>query len=204
MTEAEAQELLILELTPGLSKFGFSPARPWSFAKRVAEDAVQTLSFGVKTRASGGFSFGCGVGVRFDGVEQIIGRSDDNPAKTTFGMPIHLLREGGVFEEWYFSRVQNIELLAPEVIREVAQYAMPFLEKYSSLGTVRAALESAPRNWFGLGPEGRIKVLTGIVFVQEGREQALRFLNASLDDSSTKPPLRKGDLLVLRRKMTEC
>src|SRR5437867_84939 len=102
MTEPEAQERLVLELTPGLTRFGFSRSRQWSFARRVAEGVNQRLSFGVKPRASGGFSFGCGVGVRFDKVEQVIGRRDDNPSKATIGMPIHLLREDGVYDEWFF------------------------------------------------------------------------------------------------------
>ncbi len=204
MTEQDeqAQDRLIAELSPLLSEAGFSRARPWSFIRRVGEGVAHTLSFGVGARESGGFSFACGVGIRFDQVEQLIGRSDDNPYKATIGVPIHFLREDQQYAEWYFSNAAGAKRIVPDVISDVTRYAFPFFENYSSINRVRAQLEHAPpSDWLGQTSESRIQVLTGIVFVQEGPRSALEFLSRVLTAPTTRPPLRKGGLLVLKKKI---
>ena len=202
MNLRQAQEQLMSKLLPNLSQFGFSRAQEWSFSRCAGDLIHNTLSFGVKAKELGGFSFACGAGVRFESVERLIGRSDDNKYKATIGMPIHLLGGTGVYEEWFFSERAQLKALVPEVIGEITTCALPFFEKFSTLDHVRAQLESeSPANWFTLNPETRIKVLTGILFVQEGPRSALSFLSSALEATSTQPLLFKGDLMLVKRRL---
>src|ERR1051326_43662 len=177
MNEREAQEQLMVQLAPELSCLGFSRAEEWNFVRFAGGGIMHRLSFDVSGREPGGFSFGCGVGIRFEEIERVIGRSDQGQYKATIGMPIHLLREDQRYDRWFFSTPGSLQRVVREVLSEVRRYALLFLERYSSLDALRAALESNPSNWFGLGPSGRIEVLAAILFVQDGAEFALSFLS---------------------------
>jgi hypothetical protein len=202
MNEKEAQERAMAELEPEASRMGFSRALRWNFTRPTGGDVVNILSVGVNSTTSGGFSLGCGVGIRFNQVESLIARTYHDASKATIGMPIHLLRPDPKYDQWFFTNAASLKRVVPEVVADIRTYALPFFDKYSSLENVRHQLEQEPpQSWFVLDREGRIKVLTGILFAQEGPRKALAWLSAKLSEPPTKPPLPMGELLTLKKRL---
>jgi len=204
MTLRDAQACVMAELAPSLRERAFSPGMPGVFLRTAGPKVLHVLSFGVKSRESGGFSFGCGVGIRFEAIEEITGREDDEPFKSTVGVPIHLLREDQTYGEWFFSNVVGLKSLVPDVLTDVRTYAFPFFEKYSSIEAIWAQLaQESPRQWLGRNPEARIKLLAAITYVESGREAALALLSKHLEDPQAGRKLNIGDLMTFRKRLLE-
>jgi hypothetical protein len=202
MTLAEAQKCLIDKLHSALAGHGFRKSAGATLLRKGGDNIWHVLSFGLKKRESGGFSFGCGVGIRFEQIEKIIGRSDDFPNKTTIGLPIHLLRKDQKYDEWFFANITRIDPIICEVVLEVIAYAVPFFQNYSSLQSVRHQLEKEqPSFWLGRDELERVKILSAIIFLNDGREEALSFLANSLEMIHIASNIYKSELLRVKKRL---
>lgn len=148
-----------------LRSLGFVERKRMVYA-REATDVMDLIFFG--GRVSGDrFCFSVGVGVRFEQVEAVMARDDDQELFATVGAPLHLLTPDRRFLEWCVSDLNELKKVEIEVVDLIRSHAEPFFQRYRNLSNVRDRLASErPADWFTLSPSEREALLRVIVELQ--------------------------------------
>ncbi len=202
MNIRQSKRALSGQLRGPVAAMGFNESEPLLFLRFPAGNIQQDLVFTPREKLPGVFAFGAGVGIRFAEVEAIIGAGADDQFKSTVGMPIHLLREDKSYFEWEFLAEEDLQEVVRSVVENVELYAIPFLNRFSHLPSVRQTLEShSPRDHFVLSPESRVVVLAGILCVMEGHDSAIQLLNSELTKRAGRPAKYRTELRLLKTKI---
>ena len=127
--------------------------------------------------------FNIWVGVRF---ESLVEWLDDTPSemRPTMMKPIHLLRHNKDFVEWEFTSARDLEALRGSIFIDLEAYAFPFVERFSTLRSLRQALESPNKQeWFdaGFGLEERVTALAAIQLAEGNKSGAIKTLNDGIE-----------------------
>ncbi len=202
VTFKDGKRLLVSLLKVALARHGFHHVRDLSFA-RESGGSTRLLSFGAHRGTSDEFCFSFGVGVRFPAVEALLRPEGEDDLLPTVGKPLSILKESEGFPQWCFDGTREPADLVTEATADVERYALPFLDKYSSLSAVRVALEREdPRDWFVLSPEQRLATLVAIDHVEGRTAEALQRLDRALKDLENEPLKKRWPLQKLRERLT--
>ncbi len=197
MKVKEAERHLSESVGPALERHGFIKERSADFIRR-AEEHVDRIGFSVFSDRIGGIRASCGVGLRFPAVEawRPGDRSENAP---TVAVPMHFLEPDRKYFDWILSEVTDWPAFGNEVVEAVERRALPFLDRYSSLDTVRAALESHdPRDWFTLDPTRRIETLALTHCASGELDRGVALLEKTLGDLADAPVKNRHPLIRLR------
>ena len=203
MTLSKAEQLLNGFLRSVTAPLGFHPVERLIYS-RAANDTTALLAFPCRIDPRGPVCFGCSVWLRFESLECFLRGEAAKPITPTLSMPLHLLRENKRFTEWQFHTSDDLEQLRDTVACELANIALPFVEKHSKMTEVGRKLQSAtPADWFGLGPEGRLTVLATIQFVQGDKPGALKRLDDALLERKNALPGERVRIKAVRKRLAE-
>ncbi len=188
-----------------LSERGFAPEEDVTFVRKHSE-AVQSISFPYEARhaphGTRRFRFNVDVWNRFPVLERLYAPEDDvarfAPAVTS---PLYLLRPGQKFNihEWYLDERRVVST----VMAQIDKFGIPFLDRYSDLGEIKRRLESnSPSDWFsGLNSERRACLLASIALLGNDRAEALRRVDAALEERKNKRSEKRWLLEQLRKRI---
>jgi len=203
MTLNFATKLLDSFLQSVLLPLGFERLDSLAYV-RPSSQADAVLSFPCRIDPRGPCCFTCHGGVRFDSLEALLRSGPIDKTRSTVMMPIHLLREKKSFTEWQFQAADDLERLRDTVMLDLADLALPFIERYSKLTELRRRLESStPADWFVLGPAQRLNVLAVIQFVQGDRHGALKTLDGALLKQNSALPSKRLPIEAVRKRLTQ-
>ena len=185
-----------------LTKLGFSHAGALSFS-RQSVDAIQLISFSCRqNRMREGICFSFGAGVRFDAVEDLLGVDPEQRLFPTISKPLSVLKSASGYPEWCLNEDTDLSVVRLEVVHDIESYALPFLDRYSTLDSVCSQLSKEdPRQWFVLDPEQRIATLSAITHVKGDTAGALRILDEALQERSNAPEKLRFRLEKLRARL---
>lgn len=185
-----------------LHRHGFQHLKDLSFG-RSRHDGMELLSFGAHRGNAGEFCFSFGVGVRFDKLEAVLRPDTEDALMPTIGKPLSVLKEAAAFPEWCFDGRAKAVDIGVQVLADIERYALPFLERYSSLAEVREALKQEdPRQWFVFTPEQRLATLAAIEHLEGHTVDAVRRLEAALQALEAAPQKKRWALQKLRDRLT--
>jgi hypothetical protein len=186
-----------------LSRIGFARAADLSFS-RESGDALQLISFSVRQDAHRGFCFSFGAGVRFPAVEALLGSGPEQQLFPTIGKPLSVLKsDTDDYFEWCVTKGTDMSTIRREVMLNIKQHALPFLERYSTLTSVESSLaQDDPAHWFVLNPEQRVTILAAIVHVRGDKRRSLELLDEALQHLSDAPPKKRRRLEQLRQRIS--
>jgi hypothetical protein len=143
--------------------------------------------------------------VRFESLARWL---SDDPQENiaTITMPIHFLREAKSFTEWKFSSMDDLNELRRPLLDDLISLALPFVERYSTLAAVGAAVESTnPKDWtrIGLDADRRVNVMAAIQMVRGDRAGAMKTLDDALAERNAALPRRRFEIEYLRRRLAQ-
>lgn len=168
-----------------LGALGFTREGDLAFRRERGECSHRIL-FATKRRSIEAVSVTAGMGSIFPAVDALYrpGRGEGY----TFGGLVHLFAEPRTYREWEFRRDRDNASSVDEIMKEITQRGLQYLETISSLAGVRARLESpSSREWLALDPIGRIALLASVQWVQGEKESAVRLLEESIVSSRSRP-----------------
>ena len=189
-----------------LRERGFAAAEDVEFVREHG-DTLQSISFPYEVRhtplGTRRFNFSVSLANRFPVLERLYTPEDDVarfvPAVAS---PLYLLRPDQTFNihEWYLDERR----VASTVMAQIDKFGIPFLNRYSDLGEVKRRLESnSPSDWFsGLNSERRACLLASIALLANNRTEALRVVDAALEERKNKRSEKRW-LLEQPRKRIE-
>ena len=202
MKAIEARRLLNDFLRPIHAALGF-----WQLScleyRRQANQALASLSWPCRLDARGFAAFTCTIGLRFDALAYWI-HGVEEEALPVLGTPIHLLRKDTGFTEWKFTNATDLRGLDNMLVLELENLAVPFIERYSDLTELRAAVASSnPKDWMNLGidQDRRANVLAAIQMVQGEREAAIKTLDDALAYRKGGSPAGTFDIRQMRARL---
>ena len=204
MTLKEAQRILDDFIGSIVKSFGFKGRKDKRY-ERFENKAVALLSLPCHISSQGVALFTIGIGLRFDSLAEWIDE-DSEEKSPTIGVPIHFLREDKTYTEWKFSNTDDLEKLHGVILKDIEQYALPYIERFSDLSKLRSVLESPNKqDWLGAGlnVDSRVTVLAAIQFVQGERNSAIETLDDGLRSLEKTLAGRTHELRKRRFKM-EC
>lgn len=197
----DGKRRLVELLEPPLKDRGFRYLKELSFG-RESPRAVQIISFGSRRGRAGEFCVSFGAGVRFPEVEVLLRPGDDDDLRTTIAKPLSVMKPCPAFPEWCFDGERAPEDLALEIMADVDAYAIPLLERYSSLDEVERSLRSeSAADWFVLNPEQRLVTLSALEHTQGRHGDALERLDAALAALQDAPMKKRWPLQKLRERL---
>ena len=204
MTLQEARRALDGFLKKVTSTLGFRHIGCLEYARQVG-DATALLSWPCRLDPRGFGAFTGSVGLHF---EHLASWLSDDPKKmvATVGTPLHFLREHKSFVEWKFTSADDLESLSDQISSDLRNLAVPFIEQYSRLPSLRKAVESSdPKDWLNLGlnQDSRINVLAAIQLVEGDKSEAIKTLNDALAERKSALPKRRFDIEHLRKRLLE-
>lgn len=144
------------------------------------------------------FRFDFILAVHLRAVEEVWRPEEVGALPATVALPIHLLRPDGPMDEWYLDDPNCVA----EVMEQIREYGLPFLERYSDIVAVKERLQSdAARDWFMLNAERRLCTLAAILVVEGHRERAIAMLDAALAEREGTRPVKWWELKQLRDRL---
>jgi hypothetical protein len=168
---------------------------------RLVNEATGSLSFPFRIDSQGLGSFTVGVGLEFEALARALGE-DVSDIVACIGSPIHFLREDRSYTEWKFSTKTDLEVMSAEINQDLKKYAIPFIERYSSLSALQKTLESSnPKDWFSLGADRRVIVLAVIQFLHGDKAGALRIMDQALLERKDALPKRRFEIEYVRKRI---
>jgi hypothetical protein len=193
----EAERHLGESIEVALERHGFSREGRLDFLRR-AEGHVDRIGFSVFADRIGGIRASCGVGLRFPTVETWR-PGDRNENAPTVAVPLHFLEPNRKYVDWVLSEVTDWPAFGRDVVEIIERRALPFLDRYSSLDVVRAALESSdPRDWFTLDPTSRIVTLALTHCASGEVDRGVTLLDKTLGDLIDAPMKARYPLMRLK------
>jgi hypothetical protein len=151
---------------------------------------------------NGVFRMVSGVGVRLEAIENLIRSGDEFASVATIGKPLHLLRPDQQYQPWAFAQRAELETLAPQIMSDVRQYAVPFLERYGDYDSVFSSLRSdQPKDWFMATSDTRDTLLVADAFIKFGQAEASAFGRKLLNAYEGKLPKYSRSLRELLDKI---
>ena len=203
MTAKRVEREVTSQLAQTLVGTGFREKNNDLLAQRLRDGEAQIRCAVRKDKGFGTMWVTLMLGVRFDEVETLLGRTD--PDRPTLGTPIYSLHHDGKLMEWDTDSRLTLYQLADQV----KTYAIPFFERFCRLDAVFEALRSEnPANWFWLGTEGRIQTLAAIMTLRGDKDSALALLEREIlaKGGSSRPPDRAMRLRLqsLRERLAKC
>lgn len=173
---------------------------------RSMPGATGFLSFPIRSVPRGFLALSCIVALRIEVLARWMDYKDDDHPRATFGTAIHFLRPDKGFSEWMFAVAGDLEEFRAPILHDLNNYAIPFLERNSSLPNLRKAVESDnSRDWIdlGLNIDSRVCVLAAIQIVEGDKVGAMRTLDEALAARKGERPKRWFDIQHLRRRLIE-
>jgi len=144
------------------------------------------------------FRFDFVLAVHLGAVERMLRPDTLAQLLGTVSCPIHLLRRDRKVHEWYL----NDPRCVPEVMSQLAEYGLQFLDRYSDVANVKRQLESEdPSDWFTLSAEERIGRLAAIDAALGRHDEALSILDAALAERKHQRPKKWWALVQLRKRI---
>ncbi len=205
MTRSEYERTLDLFAQQLVNALGFAPKKRLLYEMKASSDAVARIAFGGRIDPRGYFAFNFGVSLLFPALSQWLDHEAEQQHPAV-GSPVHLLRENNFFTEWRFSNATDLEALRGEISINLTSYAVPFVERYSDLSTLRKAVTpSDPKAWIdlGLNQDSRICLLAVIQWVQGDKGEALQTLADACAERKMTSPQRRVDIERLQRRLAE-
>lgn len=204
MTLQETRRLLDGFLEGIASTLAFQHVGSLEFSRRSA-DATALLSWPCRLDPRGFSAFTCNVGLCFEGLARWL---SDDPLKlaATVGTPMHFLGGNKSLTEWKFSNACDLEGLRGAILGDLDSLALPFIERYSKLSTLRKAVESAnAEDWIklGLSQDRRVNVLAAIQIFQGDKPGAMKTLDNAIAERKAALPKRWIEIECLRRRLVE-
>lgn len=196
MKLSQAEKILENFLKDLLAPFGFQQVAKLRYT-HPANEAIASLSWPCRVDPRDFAAFTCNVGLRFESLavwlpRQMVG---------TVGMPLHLLREHKIFEEWKFSQAEDLERLRAPVLTAVKNEALPFIDRYSTLLKLSRALDETDD--VGLDIHDRVLVRAAIQVVEGNKPAALQILESALAQRVGARPKHRYELERLRDRIAE-
>lgn len=197
MTPKEAERKLQEVVGPVLEGRGFKRTQRLVYLRRD-EERIDRIGFNVFADRSGGIRGTFGAGVRFQAVETWR-PGDQGEDAPTVAIPMHFLRADHQYYDWVLSEVTDWAAFGVEVEETLVRRALPFLDRYSSLDALKAALESNdPRDWFTLDPTRRIETLALLHCASGELDRGMALLEKTLGDLADAPVKARFPLVRLR------
>lgn len=204
MTRHEAERMLDRVLTDVTAALGFKRLKRLEYVCAL-DGAEGTLSFPLRMDPRGYAAVSCFVGVRIECLAQWLDE-ERSERRTAVAMPIHLLREDKDYTEWKFSNAFDVEGLRDDVLGELADVALPYIEHYAKLSNLRKAAESSdPKDWryVCIQADRRVTVLAAIQFFEGDKAGALKTLDDALAERKTARPVKRLEFENLRKRLVE-
>ena len=187
-------------LTRLLERVGFERMRSLVYAK-TSHEATSFILFGWRNDPRGYCAMSCNIGVAFELLASVAHHEAANFPTPDISMPLHLLKPGGDFTEWQFTDKGSLTVLEDDILNDLKQFALPFLNTYSKIVEVRKRLESTPDQWFVLSPEQRVTLLAAIQYSQGEKNEAIRTLDEALTDRKNALPKKRLPIELMRKRL---
>ena len=199
MKQQTVEEILDAFLVEVVSKLGFQRVEALIYSKTVNEGQGY-LYFPFRIDPRGPRYFSCNVGLRFESLERLL-RGLSEKSRPTVMTPLHLLRPNQSVFEYKFITLDDLKLLNESLVSDLKEYAMPFIEQYSTLAGLRRELEATtPKNYFVLDAEGKLVTLAGILFTHGEKPFAIKILHEALLARANDLPKKR---ILLERALKE-
>jgi hypothetical protein len=190
----EMQQRFFEALRPGMEAHGFSPVPiDQAFHKPVSGGRwVLHISF---IPHEGEFDLTADVAIRIDAVEDLVLRDNtamlakDKKRTATIGAELGNIADGRQ-RRWTVGSSTDIDLSAASVLKEFEAFGLPYLQRYSNLQTMLAAITSDDRSSWLHSPihDARLKralavavVLGQLATAREIAERGSEFLRSRKD-----------------------
>jgi hypothetical protein len=177
-------DLLAQQVAPWLSDRGFS--RKGSDFGRKSDVCVQHIAVTLdeKTKTEGVVYYFAYL--EYPRVELLLSHGrHDSDAVNTLGQQMGHLHGARKFEEWPFATQTDLEAFGARLCRDFEEYALPFLEKYSSPDNVIHALESG--ELFNLDAKASRLTLASFYYLGGRPEKAIELLDKSSEEFNGRP-----------------
>jgi hypothetical protein len=193
---SQAEEILENFLKDLLAPFGFQQVAKLRYT-HPANEAIASLAWPCRVDPRDFAAFTCNVGLRFESLAVWLPKGMIG----TIGMPLHLLREHKIFEEWKFSQAEDLGRLRATVLTAVKHEALPFIDRYSTLLKLSRALDGTDD--VGLDIHRRVLVRAAIQVVEGNKPAALGILDSALAEREGAKPQYRYELERLRDRIAE-
>lgn len=201
MTSRSGRRIVVELFRAPLSALGFSHAGALTFSQSRSE-GIQLISFSCRKNKDRDICISFGAGIRFEAVEKLLGTTPDQRLFPTVSKPLSVLSNESSYPEWCFSESSDHLSIQKDVINDIQSFALPFLDRFSTLESVRIQLEDPdPHQWFVLDPEQRIAILASIVQLQGDPARALALIDEALADMPTAPSKKRQRFERLRNQI---
>lgn len=194
MTPKEGKKALRAALQKRLTQLGFDEQKELIYTKAICNGPVWKLTFPCRLDQTKALRINCHVGVSYREIETVLrpGNLESGEAIATIMKPIHSLRDNGTFREWVFADTNELDEIENEIITDVRNLAVPFLEQFSDINRVESELQiDDPSRWFILDPEQRIATLVAIAHMKGETGLANEMVRRALEERANALPKKR-------------
>lgn len=189
-------------LTEALDRLGFEKEAPASYRRRGSE-TTELLRFHLRKVASG-FRISGVAGILVEEVAELLepdSRSSDPPTPTLLS-PFHLQHKEPRYSEWSLESEQSVEQVVEEVLTELKEVVLPFLDRFGSVEAIRKALaQERPPVAFVLSPQQQVVTRAALEYVFGSPESALQILEAAAAERENAPAKERRGIEALRARL---
>ncbi|MBC8145161.1 MAG: hypothetical protein H7X80_06205 [bacterium] len=118
--------------------------------------------------------------------------------------PDNLLRPDDDYHEWMYDGENGVDQLRDEIVHDLRNYALPFIDRFANLEMVLNVLEGEGiRGPFTLDQSDLVAIIGAIHYVEGRRAKAVQIVDDALVALEGKPHKFRYPLKAVRKRMDE-